>query len=259
MAIIREGDWYFIPYPKVNFHGISVKISISVVIFVFLVPIYMLSVFAFSTLATYWISGVRYYFLITVPIVILVAFFLLKRRKVAKIFAIWLMIMYPAVLMALISMIEASEANALYVVLFSNDCDSFVGKRNLENSWVTARDFYLSCLTDIKERTRGNVTAAYLFSTYRIEDCDGYSDMYSANEQDWSYLEYLEDNQACSGWCNYNLQLWSTTDTRDSCSKTVAAYFHFFIEPRSLEIGYCMIGVVFLGLIILALSGQRID
>lgn len=80
---------------------------------------------------------------------------------------------------------------------FANpDCNTFVGKADLERSWQSARAFYAACL--LEEGQSDIVLLA-------IEDCPGYMQ----HEDDaWRYLADLEQRHSCGGWCTPGPQLW---------------------------------------------------
>lgn len=120
--------------------------------------------------------------------------------------------------------------------LFSTDCGSFDGKRQLETSWTMARDLYVQCLKDtvrLAPATR-NLTFSVAAKLYRFQDCTEFAEE-KRYRADWEYLSYLEEEEACGGWCTQSYPLWTFKDVRDSCSVAAAQIFDNKIAKRSRQ------------------------
>jgi len=113
------------------------------------------------------------------------------------------------------------SAHSLAEQLASQDCSSFVRKRDTELSWQRALSFHTLCAR--KKAKEEGLSEAQAAMKYRIHECEGYIDL-AADNPGWSYLEALEKVYRCGGWCYRGPALWvpSTGPRLDSCSRAVA-------------------------------------
>lgn len=112
--------------------------------------------------------------------------------------------------------------------LLSRDCRNDNAKLHLEQSWLTAYKLYAICVAEAfgTGPNRNATTSSGLpLSTFRLQDCSQYTAEFKASEEDWNYLRQLEDLYSCSGWCNYEPSLWTSSRTTDSCSRAVGQAF----------------------------------
>jgi len=112
--------------------------------------------------------------------------------------------------------------------LFSLDCDTFAGKRDLEREWNAASELYNGCIEEtlrtVKESYGREFTVAEAKAMYKIQDCEEYEATYLKHQRDWDYLKVLEEEEVCSGWCAPGESLWTYQDKpRDACSVSVSA------------------------------------
>merc|ERR1719284_150855 len=93
--------------------------------------------------------------------------------------------------------------------LFSVDCDTFTGKRELQRSWDAAKELFEKCLQDTVRRTASdsNLTLEAATRLYRIQDCEEYPNQHYLHKTDWEYLWYLEEEHSCAGWCKFEQRL----------------------------------------------------
>lgn len=128
---------------------------------------------------------------------------------------------YIVVSAVLLTMSNAmvNDANALWRMLDSSDCDTFVRKQELGVQWENAFHFYLECVH--REAKINNVSSEEIMAVTRIEDCLNYANEV-ADHPSWPYLAVVEGNMQCGGWCYESDALWTYKTTKDSCTKAVA-------------------------------------
>jgi len=113
------------------------------------------------------------------------------------------------------------STHSLAEELASQDCISFVRKRDTELVWQRALSFHTLCAR--KKAKEEGLSEAQAAVKYRIHECEGYIDLVADNP-DWTYLEAVEKMYQCGGWCNRGPALWvpSLGPMLDSCSRAVA-------------------------------------
>lgn len=120
----------------------------------------------------------------------------------------------------LASCLMMSTATWAWVSLAATDCETWTEKRDLEIAYRAASTFFDNCIAEKVART--HATSAEALEVMRIEDCSGYDDQLDTYP-DWKYLDYLETNLHCGGWCTAkSISLWSFSTPKDSCSDAVA-------------------------------------
>lgn len=197
------------------------------------IPTFLCIKIAHSPILTYWHDPSITWVLLAAPVLVLIAHIVHTQKGPCKL-TVAVTLLLPTILLVFCSEMLASMSSHLSQELFSTDCDTFTKKRLLQRSWEEARDFYLTCLADTK--AAANVSSTALVNNFRIQDCQLYPEEFAKHKKDWTYLEYLEQHQECSGWCEFTMQLWSKTPTSDSCSTIVSAYFQFYVYERSRQV-----------------------
>jgi len=127
------------------------------------------------------------------------------------------------------------SAHALAEQLASQDCNTFVRKRDTELAWQRALSFRTLCAR--KKAKEEGLTEVQAAVKYRVHECEGYTDLVPDNP-DWLYLEALEKSYRCGGWCNRGPALWvpSTGATPDSCGSAVADVMLNKVQWTALQV-----------------------
>lgn len=127
------------------------------------------------------------------------------------------------------------SAHSLAEELASQDCDTFVRKRNTELAWQRALSFHTLCVR--KKAKEEGLTETQAAVKYRIHECEGYVDLVAENP-DWPYLEAVEKVYRCGGWCNRGPALWVPTmgPLLDSCGAAVADVFMNNIQWTTMQV-----------------------
>lgn len=204
----------------------------------FSAPAYVVLSVGHSKVVAYWMSRF-FYAVYIIPVIILVTHFHHKRKngpsKPAVIFAL----IVPSLILLLCAngqMIQAIQSSGK---LFSIDCDTFPGKRQLQQSWEAADDLWQTCLEETSASS--GVDIKTLKEKFKIQDCEEYSTELVKHKEDWEYLRYLEEEHACSGWCATGTQLWSGKVSKDSCSSTVSIIFRHSVKTLALQVVIAMV------------------
>lgn len=158
---------------------------------------------------------------------------------------ILLCLFVPSVYLLVVSNLTMTSALNKADQLFSTDCDSLYGKRQLERSWMLARDLYLKCLEDTVRLAPAsrNLTFSKAARLYRFQDCTEYKDDLR-HQVDWKYLWYLEEEDACAGWCTKSHPIWTFKEVRDSCSVATAQVFDDKVAKRSRQVVLYSLGLL---------------
>jgi len=145
----------------------------------------------------------------------------------------------PSLILGFVAQTQTLGAGSYVDGLFSLDCDLLPAKAKLQLEWEHAQDFFIKC-TNVTA-TKSNFSTDFLTNTFRIQDCAGYQEALAKNSKSWSYLQRMEENYACTGFCVPGKQLWSNGPHKDSCSVALANIFHYSVYPLADLVSNAMI------------------
>jgi hypothetical protein len=154
----------------------------------------------------------------------------------------------PAILLMTLGILMNGGGHKYMQALYSIDCDMLPQKAHLQLEWEAASSFFKTCTTDTATK-HSNFTAAFLASNFRIQDCTEYETVRAQHADSWGFLQSLEENYACTGFCIPGQQLWSKGPHKDSCSVAVSMIFKYFVQPRSEKVFLMMLLTMILTLI----------
>lgn len=201
----------------------------------------------------YWlIPSSTVYCLLIIPLAFVAVYIIHYVRKGPSRVLILFTIVGTASLLLVMGIAIQLKAVPLWTQLTSNDCDTFRGKRELQDNWDAAHVFYSECI--LNEALANNETAEVVMASMRIDDCPGYWEKFSSYSS-WAYLATIEDDLQCAGWCDVESPLWTWDTVKDSCSNVVAVDIHSKGQYLMFEIMiYCVcllastiLAIVFIG------------
>merc|ERR1719161_1008099 len=163
----------------------------------------------------YWIGGYGYATAL-VPIIFSVCHILHLRAGKPVRNVVLLATLVPSTIFIVTANIHIVIAGDLATRLLSSDCTTFERKRELETEWKEAQKAYHGCLGDTAPNL--GLSVEDTVQIFRIHHCEEYEGNFTNHKQAWSYLRYLEEHQACSGWCHQGQRLWTFNKVVDSCS-----------------------------------------
>jgi len=198
----------------------------------FMLPVY-LAVHAARQPVVKYFHGDWYYVLVVIPVIILIVHHFHMRngphRSITN-----LAVIVPSFLLLVYGTTSYTSASSKADRLFSTDCTTMSEKSHLQHEWEAAHLLYQTCLRSTAASR--NLTTAYLGKTFRIQDCTEYQSAFQEHSRDWGYLQYLEQDHACTGFCIPGTQLWSKGPHQDSCAITVASVFRYIVKGNSLQV-----------------------
>lgn len=219
--------------------------SISGILFV--IPMWICIETCLNPAFYYWFDYADFVFwmLMTIPVLFLVTHVLhsIYGRPI-KYVAISV-VSFSCVTIGAIAQEHRFVASDLEYRLYSSDCNTFHAKRILEQAWQDANVFYMACVHETVHTH--NMSQAFILNNYRIQQCGGYEEVLQLHAKEWEYLEYLEKNYDCSGWCNFHHQLWTMGTSANSCTTSLSAYFRFKILVRNAQVIIAMLLTFFIG------------
>mmetsp|Transcript_31341 Transcript_31341/g.68668 ORF Transcript_31341/g.68668 Transcript_31341/m.68668 type:complete len:282 (+) Transcript_31341:146-991(+) len=148
--------------------------------------------------------------------------------------AIYLSLTLPIFLFFIVGLVLLFMSSHLADDLVYRDCTTVPRIKPLRLSYDDAREFHGCCLraaghaeatcrdpaVDLGPRNLGYLT---------IENCEGYEEKYQQTEhqKNWDYLQFLEENYACTGVCTPSFfPIWSTPSrvpgAKDACVSSIA-------------------------------------
>lgn len=208
---------------KLQFKGIFPWVFTYTCFMVFLVPIWLMTHVGFEHNVRYW-AGPWCQFVCLLPFIFVIFHVKHARtRELSKHSIIWCFLI-PAILLFVTGDIIESISLDKADQLSSTDCNTFLGKVQLEKAWISANEVWATCLQDTlaTRPAEQNVTIQALKQLYRLQDCEEYESKRAWFKRDWDYLRYLEEKEHCAGWCTISQPIWAYTQPTDACSVVAA-------------------------------------
>mmetsp|Transcript_13901 Transcript_13901/g.37864 ORF Transcript_13901/g.37864 Transcript_13901/m.37864 type:complete len:274 (-) Transcript_13901:114-935(-) len=220
----------------------------------FLVPTYMVISIARNPIVAYF-NSYWSYTLLVIPVIIAAVHTVHSWKGAPSKIGVTIALVVPSAMLLIFTDIHWQSAGSLAEKLLSTDCDSFKDKATLQHSWEEAYFAFESCVNQTGSRT--DIPESVIMKNFRLEDCQEYNAVAASHTEAWSYFKYLEQAQACAGWCYPGQQLWASTPAKDSCSIVVSSAFRYLVQPRARSIYYIMLCVLLMTALLLVCIGPR--
>merc|ERR1719161_736105 len=215
-----------------SIHRMFPLVFTAVTVLVFMIPSFTLLYIARQPAVDYFVDD-KSYLVFLIPIVIVLTHWFHVARGPNR-YVTSMALIIPSLLLLLLGLL-ANRGSSMYVQsLFSIDCDIIPVKAHLQLEWESANAFFQKCLHDTAKTM--NYSVPYLADNFRIQDCTDYSEAFQAHHGTWSYLQSLEENYACTGFCIPGQQLWTTGPHKDSCAVSVASVFQHIVWMNAIQV-----------------------
>lgn len=186
---------------------------------IFVMPIYLILIIGGDINVRKWFPHISFLVML-LPVLYIITFFVHYFSRRPSRILITLSLIGSCVMLLIISDVFLFQAYHKAPMFASSlDCASWGDKREVQDQWKLARSFYASCMAT-KAKTESVAFAAAVHD-YRIQDCPDYAEE-MAKHPDWAYLQALEENEQCAGWCNVEEPMWTRSVVQDACSPVVA-------------------------------------
>lgn len=212
----------------------------------FLYPITATVYLAWDESVQYWIGRYGYAALL-LPIIFVVTHAIHATSGVPSKPAVLCCLVVPSLMLILLSNMVLSAAIDKSSALSSSNCNSFDLKQNLQDEWEIAYQTYRTCLAATAAKFPQYLTLASSFQDYKFWDCEEYAEAYKAHKVTWGYLQSLEDDHGCGGWCSVGVTLWTSKEPRDSCSMAVSHVFQAKVKTIAFQVIIYIVLVLVLG------------
>jgi hypothetical protein len=136
------------------------------------------------------------------------------RRGLAAIVAV----VIPSATLAGVCQVQAWQFSEVSAALVSSDCSSFGEKAMVQRAWQVAFDLKVTCTLALANAT--GVTPQDASRVLDMRDCPDYPYLAKKLGSEFAFLEHLEKNYHCGGWCTPARPIWRSTvkTVQDSCS-----------------------------------------
>jgi len=153
-------------------------------------------------------------------------------------------LLIPSLMLVILGEKQTVGAGHFAQEMFSIDCDMLPEKAELQLEWEAARAFFSKCNNDTVATSKIAVTREFIAKNFRIQDCTDYPDALALHQGSWPYLQRLEENYFCTGFCVPGQQLWSKGPHKDSCSVALSKIFQYEVYPRAEKVAMSMFFVL---------------
>lgn len=196
-------------------------------------PIASFTYVGFKSDVAYWL-GRWCLFVWLIPVLLSWGYMAIVRKRLRRKVVVLTCIIVPCTVLFILGNIYLHNASTTASQLLANDCHTFPRKRDLEQAWEAANTIWTKCVNYTMTATGINHTEAARIS--KVHHCKGYEDWYPVYGERWEYLQALEVQRQCAGWCEADHALWTFADVKDSCSTSVGLVMHLAIRRTSLQI-----------------------
>lgn len=168
----------------------------------------------------FWVGDWMLYVAAGVVAWVLLCHLALARGFLHRHLAPLVVLVLPALFLAGVCQMQAWQISGQGAALMSRDCRTFLEKADLDRAWWAARDIQTSCLRGVVEVTGADAEETRL--SLDVRSCAGYTEARENFEREWLYLEGVEEEYQCGGWCTPQTPLWRPSrGVYDSCSASV--------------------------------------
>lgn len=174
--------------------------------------------------ARYWL-GWHSWFILVVPALLVVCHGLHMVAERPRFWPTLFSSVVPSAIVILVGYVTLVPIGIYSKELVSTDCTTYASKFELENAYRSAATIFDTCVERVAAYTNSSLDATFFLID--LPDCAEYQAALGTSEytRQWAYLQQLEANQACSGWCTPGEPgLWTRThSTLDLCASAAGA------------------------------------
>mmetsp|Transcript_47696 Transcript_47696/g.147024 ORF Transcript_47696/g.147024 Transcript_47696/m.147024 type:complete len:279 (+) Transcript_47696:115-951(+) len=186
----------------------------------------------------YWIGWFSWLVLL-VPVFLIASHLVHAVKRKPQFNAMVLSTVVPALVVMGVGYSVMMPISGITDRLTSSDCTTYSDKTYLNSAYEAAAKLWDQCLLREAIATGKNVTE--LKASFSIDMCKEYQDSMASGEgaqkwrRQWNYLQSLEVNQDCSGWCYAGQEsLWTTDhDAKDICSSIVGSILNVTVKREA--------------------------
>lgn len=176
---------------------------------------------AIGTHSRFWI-GPWGYLVLLIPLLVVGSHIAQAHVRRPIYFAVLASCAIPPLLSLLLGYFYMTPLMDIVDRLQSTDCVTFQKKLVVEQAYKQALSFYDDCAAAQAKNASKSIEAVK--KELVISQCPGYNPQESGYASEWAYLQSLEQQEACSGWCfKGETALWTSNPSDwDSCSLAAA-------------------------------------
>jgi hypothetical protein len=204
--------------------------------------------------AKYWV-GQAGYAVLAIPFIVIVAHIIQAYYRRPLFYAVILSWSCPLLISMFIGYLYLVPVNQIVDRLLSTDCTTFGTKLHIEQAYKAASTFYDECLA--AEARIQSTTEEAVRQGMVISQCPGYQPDASGYAREWAYLESLEKDSKCAGWCFVGEgALWTHNPLNwDSCSSAAGVTMKNTVARNAARMMVNgLIGFVVAGLVIFLIN-----
>lgn len=186
---------------------------------------------------------------IIIPILLIVCHLCHIRLGKPNFFLMMFSTVIPALLIFFVGYSHYVPITGVVDRLRSSDCTTYELKYRIESAYRAARTVYDTCLERIVAETGSTMEA--VASGVTLQECQEYgipaegADPHAAWRREWVFLQGLETQEECTGWCHEEEPMWLHNTghmPQDICSNVAATVLAGKVERSSLR----MVGNAFM-------------
>jgi len=148
--------------------------------------------------AKYWV-GQAGYAVIAIPPLLIISHLVQSYYRRPLYLAIVFSCAVPPLMSLIVGFMYMEPVNEAVSRLLSTDCTTFHTKFHIQQAYLAANTFYDDCLVAQAKNTSTTVEAVK--KNMVITQCPGYNPQAAGYPREWAYLQALEKQENCAGWC----------------------------------------------------------
>jgi len=184
-------------------------------------PVVLCLLLGMKPTVLYWCGRWSIFACIAVPIWVMLCHFMFANRLLRPGLGPLAFLILPSVLVFLICEVQVRTLSGQGAVLMSSDCETFQSKAKVEQAWWSAHALLQSCAEELAEKTGSSISET--MGLVSIRECRGYKEGFRQHGKEWTYIDSIEKEHHCGGWCSVGPPLFNLQSrVVDSCSVAVA-------------------------------------
>jgi hypothetical protein len=216
-------------------------------------PVSMCLFLSFKPSVAYWFGSSELIIAVGVIVWIILSYVMFTAGALKRVTATLCILVLPCTVMAIFSEMQELKFKFLGTGLRSNECSSSSEKVHIQEAWIAAKNLSVKCDQYLMQATGAPINQ--IMDVRRFDACPGYSALYVVHKPEWDYIETLEGNYRCGGWCFPSYPLWKTANyTLDSCSLAAGQAMENSISHMGAQIGFYCFAVMLCITLLLVLA-----
>mmetsp|Transcript_24050 Transcript_24050/g.55542 ORF Transcript_24050/g.55542 Transcript_24050/m.55542 type:complete len:252 (+) Transcript_24050:148-903(+) len=227
--------------------GQSRVAGLAVLLFVY--PCIVLILFSANATTRYWHGHWPGYAILALMVWIAINLWAVTETFIHAMTGMITMLLLPAFVILIMCQLSWMQLQDTAPLLSASDCTSLAPKAHLNEAWIAANQLLVTCAEDLANLTGAPVEEKRQITV--LSSCQEYKRKLDTWEREWTYLERLEVDSGCGGFCAPGRPIWGLAPgVQDKCADAAALEMRGTMSTMSMQLTVYA-SVVFLNIILI--------